>query len=257
MSSRQSWKKYLAPNIHHHHLLLINNILEYRQSERRQLQVWGVTVTEADNVSTALDEFSQQASWELVIIDGKFSTEETHKFCAKFHKKNANRKVPIILLTNSMPNDQYLPSIDGIDACFLKPLSTANLTSILNFRIADKQLSKNQIPSIEMSATSITPSKSTEPKPKILLAEDNAINQEVCEGMLKELDQALQDKYLKRISDIAHAIKGSAGQLHGYQLQASASTLEKAVDIEHVIAQRKDFVSHCHQLQQYFGDHRH
>jgi two-component system sensor histidine kinase/response regulator len=75
--------------------------------------------------------------------------------------------------------------------------------------------------------------------------------------MLKELDQALQDKYLKRISDIAHAIKGSAGQLHGYQLQASASTLEKAVDIEHVIAQRKDFVSHCHQLQQYFGDHRH
>jgi CheY-like chemotaxis protein len=38
-----------------------------------------------------------------------------------------------------------------------------------------------------MSTTSITPSKSTEPRPKILLAEDNAINQEVYEVMLKEM----------------------------------------------------------------------
>jgi PAS domain S-box-containing protein len=413
----------VAPNIHHRHVLLINNILEYRQSERRQLEAWGVTVTEADNVSTALDKFSQQASWELVMIDGKFSTQEIQNFCDKFHNKTANSKVPIILLTNSMPNDQYLPPIDGIDACFLKPLSTANLTSILNFRIGDKQLSKNQLPSTAMSATSITPKKSTEPRPKILLAEDNAINQEVCEGMLKEmgidadiasdgiitlkmlcnanskspyslilldcqmpkmdgyevsrrirkggagdayrhipiialtanamsgdkeqclnagmsdylskplefnelsktlsrwlnphtrmplleaeantprltinsddnnsavwshakaldsamgreeilkklltlfcsqldtqfeeLDQAVQDKDLERISDIAHAIKGSAGQLHGYQVQASASKLEKAVDIEHVIALKKDFVSHCHQLQQCFRDYLH
>ncbi len=171
---------------HGRHIWLIEDNASTCDSLRRQLQRWGAQVycsqsseealQAADNCSIPL------ADLDLVIIDRYMDGLDGTELVQFLRQEDNLRTLPIALLCNisSQGTNTHFRAL-GFDAWYPKPLSTSNLRELLTF---DPQ---NTAAATAVNRRSVASGRDTKLQgQRILLVEDNAVNQEVVRCLLDD-----------------------------------------------------------------------
>lgn len=156
----------------------------------RQLQHFGMTVTcttGADGAVAALENSEQVgAPYDVALLDHLMPGCSGTELAASFHGR-----VPLILLTSAgMRGDAEEFAVLGFSACLLKPVSQPELQECLSLvlsRAANASARQQAI----VTRQSMTGARTTRRFGRILLAEDNPVNQIVACKFLEKLGYAV------------------------------------------------------------------
>ncbi|MEH1838835.1 MAG: GAF domain-containing protein [Nostoc sp.] len=179
-------------------LLVDNNATNYKIISH-QATHWGMQVDQADSIATALKVIQkaceQRKSYDVVLVDIKndMTIEEQIK------ANSAIAEIPLIMLTSTNQRDEVQQKLKIRFATYLvKPIKPSRLLdaiiNILETQSKSEQGAKGswlkaieeiQSPETLGILTSSSPDPATKFKLRILLAEDNLVNQKVA---LKQLD---------------------------------------------------------------------
>lgn len=169
-------------------VLLVDNNRSLRSACRHQLEHWGATMIEAESAEHALSlcERLNKAEgntppFDLAIIDRHMPGLDGTELVHFLRQESRFDTVPMVLLgsQNSHGANQHLSEL-GFDAWFAKPLTTAALREALS-------LKRNSQPSRDTARpTSASVNQTSKVQRKVLLVEDNAVNQEVVKCLLEE-----------------------------------------------------------------------
>ena len=160
---------------------------------QRRVMKWGMLPTIANNGREALELAMEQAAsgkpFDLAIFDYQMPDLDGHELCAKFKASPILESIPIIMLSSV---DQSVQGAQvrklGFAGTLLKPIRTYTLHQMIgdtlredtsNKHITDQSLG-NQLEENSETKKSIFDGK------KILVVEDNVINQLVITGMLEK-----------------------------------------------------------------------
>ena len=169
-------------------VLLVDNNRSLRSACRHQLEHWGATMIEAESAEHALSlcERLNKAEgntppFDLAIIDRHMPGLDGTELVHFLRQESRFNTVPMVLLgsQNSHGANQHLSEL-GFDAWFAKPLTTAALREALS-------LERNNQPSRDTARpTGASANQTSAVQRKVLLVEDNAVNQEVVKCLLEE-----------------------------------------------------------------------
>ncbi len=183
-----------APRLKGHTIAIIDSNAEFRRSCRRQLQSWGATVIEASDDTRAIAALSAESGplnhCDLVLLDEHLASGSTNEVAARLRQQPVFQNAAIVVLGCSYENSAEPLDEHYINARYLKPLASKNLIAALTLTSADKLLrqpishANHNIPPAASTSNHTAPELSGH---KILLVEDNPINQEVSRCMLDEL----------------------------------------------------------------------
>ncbi|MBD0390131.1 MAG: response regulator, partial [Nostoc sp. C3-bin3] len=176
-------------------LLLVDNNATNYKIIYHQATYWGMQVDQADSIATALKVIQkadkQGKSYDVALVDIKngIAIEEEIK------TNSAIAEIPLIMLTSTNQRDEVQQALKiGFAAYLVKPIKPSRLLNAI-MTILETQSKSEQgggwkleaTEEIESARTSgiLSSSPSTKSKLRILLAEDNLVNQKVA---LKQLD---------------------------------------------------------------------
>ena len=180
-------------------LLIVDENQSNRKALRRQLESWGLTITEAINGEQALDYCSKSfnskegSTFDIALIALNMTTMNGETL-AKSIRANKSYKAMKLVMMTSMDEQTGLKHLSeiGISTSFYKPATTNDLVNALavisnesELPITDnpnkKQQTNNEPVAIE---NTINWPKST----RVLLVEDNRVNQMVALSVLKNIN---------------------------------------------------------------------
>ena len=183
-----------APELNGRCVAIIDGNVSFRHSCRRQLEYWGATVIEGDNAQTAINSLTIDSTplqrCDLVLLDEQAANGNANAVLTQLRQHPAFQNAAIAALgTNFRKSAQPLDE-QYINARYLKPLPSNDLIAALLLTNRDKL--QHQPPMLTKQDTTSPSSAISHSAPafighKILLAEDNPINQEVSRCMLDEL----------------------------------------------------------------------
>ncbi|MCC5598995.1 GAF domain-containing protein [Nostoc favosum] len=178
-------------------LLVDNNATNYKIISH-QASHWGMEVDKADSIAAALKviqkAYEQGKSYDVALVDIKndMTIEEQIK------ANSAIAEIPLIMLTSTNQRDEVQQALKiGFAAYLVKPIKPSRLLdaimNILETQSESEQGAKGSLlkPTQEIQSpdsgilTSSSPNPAAKFKLRILLAEDNLVNQKVA---LKQLD---------------------------------------------------------------------
>lgn len=157
-----------------------------------QLTHWGVDVTECHDSAIAFTLLNQSlvsGLYSMMFIDRHMSPMDGKTLAQNIRKDSRFSNIKLILMTNIDSAGEAEKSIElGFDAFFPKPATTSDLFDVLaiasqnlpNSSNASHLLSANQRAGHTTSGRTISG--------RILLVEDNSINQKVMCGLLRDWD---------------------------------------------------------------------
>ena len=221
-----------------------------------------LTVDVAGNGLEAIEALSLTGDndrYSLVLMDCQMPKLDGYEATRKIRLGEAgagNRHLPILAMTaNAMKGDKDKCLAAGMDDYISKPVNPSDLESKVQQWLEqpveddysptpfssgtdtpEKWPQKGEVQSIESASTAIaldwdlpnlvTELKGREDRVKLLLKAFVARAPRV----LEEFDRAVKNGDVSQIGFLAHSIKGSAGQLKFYSLQALAEKLEFSAD---------------------------
>jgi signal transduction histidine kinase/CheY-like chemotaxis protein len=156
----------------------------------KQLNLFSVAVVQADSGSKALKILKKYDSdyFSMVIIDMQMPIMSGDMLCAEIRKIKALDNLKLVMLTSiGQVGDVNLFSKSGFSTYLLKPVVVNELLKTINSIVSNESTLKNAI--TQVTSHSIVKVESAEQVvvAKILLVEDNRINQQVAVGILKRL----------------------------------------------------------------------
>jgi signal transduction histidine kinase/CheY-like chemotaxis protein len=178
-------------------MLIVDDNAAAREVLRHHLLNWGVNVSEASSGRQALDILDKAfgGQYDVLLIDGHMPEMSGAALTAAIRSRPDFVALPVVMMNSALasasPHDQ--PD-DSSLAWISKPVRRAQLhaclTSILSHQsLAPKQAAK-QAPkqAHPETRTATTPTNRRRSRVRrLLLVEDNAVNQEVAQAMLQEL----------------------------------------------------------------------
>jgi signal transduction histidine kinase/DNA-binding response OmpR family regulator len=195
MASRRSRKVYPQFNITPLHILIVDNNLTSRKVIDAQLSLWGATVYQANSAEQALSccqdfTFKHQGRiFDLLLIDSKICGKEDNKLTHELKKQFDD--INIVMMTSITSANDYQVLEEGvINQTFIKPVTTQGLFYALDTVFPNKT-STQHIESPIHKTELIDPLNNQYTWPKttrLLIVEDNRINQHVALEILKELN---------------------------------------------------------------------
>lgn len=259
-------------------VLLVEDNPVNQEVGRCTLDELGVSTDIAENGKRALEILSDTKAlsrYSLIFLDCQMPEMDGYQVCKYIRKGRAGdsyRDVPVIALTaNAMSGDKEKCMSAGMNDYLSKPFTPDELVKIL----------QKWLPQLSIDPPSPAKPSTEVPKPASddipiwvsAKALDSAMGRpdvlkkllhlfcEQIETQIKQISLAYEKSNLDEIVSIAHAVKGSAGQLHGMQLHKCAADLEragKAGDNLAVNQLYRDFKIHCQNLircfEQYLKD---
>jgi CheY-like chemotaxis protein len=175
-------------------LLVIDRYKTNRQVVRTQASRWGICVDEATSTNDAICKLQKRAEqhqpYDVVILDTQLLEMDGGmlKHQIKTDPLLANTRVIMMISLNQNRDTQRLLEM-GFSTCFVKPIRQSRLLNCLlnvmnsnTLNIAEPVYPQSASHSLLHSRSSIEV-----PKLKILLAEDNLINQKVALNQLKHI----------------------------------------------------------------------
>ncbi|TNC81707.1 MAG: hypothetical protein C9356_07550 [Oleiphilus sp.] len=186
----------VMPDLEYKNVLLVEASATRREVMSLQLADWGMKVFDAANASEAIAISEQrvkqgyQPVFDLALIDMKLPEVESRELAQWMKSERAMEGVKKILMTSiSMAGKSKDWEKQGYVASFAKPATVRDMKRALNNALA-KQTAQVHTLHGDGSVGSDTPITSPESIPstlRILLVEDNQVNQLVTKGMLEQL----------------------------------------------------------------------
>ncbi|HRW04480.1 MAG TPA: response regulator [Caldilineaceae bacterium] len=176
----------LHPALIGQRVLIVDDNVTTRLTLRRQLLRWEVVPMEAANVKEALFFLEQGRDINAVLIDSDLEGMEEFDLIRTIRQHPSSQAIPIILLTTvSKSTLRQRARAFGIAGTLSKPVKPAELYDLL-LRQFDRSLTPQ--PEESSSALERVAVETQHRKPiRLLLAEDNLINQKVASRMLQRL----------------------------------------------------------------------
>ena len=178
-------KTALEPtNLSNLHVLIVDDNQTNRRIMEDQLQAWGIRATSAAGAQEALEKLQDATEhpFDIVLLDMHMPGMNGISLAEVIKADPRLARARIIILTSlgQLMDDAQLERI-GIDACLVKPVKQARLYECLT---GIRALPRKQVENKPLSLTV----RGAPPQPlRILLAEDNAINQKVAVAQLRKL----------------------------------------------------------------------
>ncbi|MHC5826052.1 MAG: response regulator, partial [Nostoc sp.] len=190
--------------LHNRRLLVVDHNTTNYKIIYHQATHWGMQVDYADSVAAALkaiQETGQQGkSYHVVLVNMQIPKTNGMTIGQQIKANSAIAEIPLIMLTSSNHRDEVQQALKiGIAAYLVKPIKASRLLNtligILETQPESEQgardwrlKSTEEIQSRDSSIlTSVSPNPSTQFKLRILLAEDNLVNQKVALKQLQSL----------------------------------------------------------------------
>ena len=171
-------------------LLVVDNNTISREILHHQAISWGMHIDEVDSAIAGLAALetaaTQQMPYDIAIIDMQMPEIDGLTLAIQIRKNPAIANVPLIMLTSTNQRDEIKKALDiGFISYLVKPVKpTRLLDTIMNIVGSQSKINNSQIAiNEELQAIS---NKNTS-KLKLLLAEDNLVNQKVFLKQLQNL----------------------------------------------------------------------
>jgi signal transduction histidine kinase/CheY-like chemotaxis protein len=171
-------------------LLVVDDNTINREILHHQAISWGMHIDEVDSAIAGLAALetaaTQQMPYDIAIIDMQMPEIDGLTLGIQIRKNPAIANVPLIMLTSTNQRDEVKKALDiGFISYLVKPVKpTRLLDTIMNIVGSQSKINNSQI-AINEELPAIT-NKNTS-KLKLLLAEDNLVNQKVFLKQLQNL----------------------------------------------------------------------
>jgi signal transduction histidine kinase/CheY-like chemotaxis protein len=186
------------------HILIVDDNKTNREVLRSQLQLWGAQVSEADSGETALAlckeslENKDTPFFDIALLDMQMPNMSGEILAKKLQNNPFYAAMKLVMMTSiGKRGDAIFFASIGFSAYFPKPTTTSDLFKALSVVAEGGEILQQASPLVThdyLSAMQVVESdnkeKTSTPWPKntrILIVEDNRINQMVAMGVLNEL----------------------------------------------------------------------
>ena len=165
-------------------LLVVDNNTISREILHHQAISWGMHIDEVDSAIAGLAALetaaTQQMPYDIAIIDMQMPEIDGLTLAIQIRKNPAIANVPLIMLTSTNQIDEVKKALDiGFISYLVKPVKpTRLLDTIMNIVGSQSKINNSQIAINEELQVQAISNKNTS-KLKLLLAEDNLVNQKV------------------------------------------------------------------------------
>ncbi len=174
-----------TPKLTDQPILIVDDNATNRKILTHQLSAWHLPSTAVDSGTAALQLLDEEtASFSLVILDMQMPEMDGVQTATLIRKRFTEQQLPIILLSSSEQLSQQDRARHQISASVMKPVKAAHLL--------DAVMNSLQVTEHHLNQTDIEPLLPSLPEKglhedfplRILLAEDNVVNQKVAQKML-------------------------------------------------------------------------
>ena len=209
-------------NVNELSLLIVDDNATNRMVMREQLEGWGARVEEAENGVIALALLKERSqSFDIVLLDMQMPGMNGAELGSAIKSDKALGDIKLVMMTSMghRGDAQYFSDL-GFSAYFSKPATASDLFSALTVVAdgGDALQQANPLVTRHYLQTLIEPDKNDVAWPKnlrLLLVEDNVINQEVALGVLEGM--GLQADIANDGVEAIHALSG-APELNKFDL---------------------------------------
>ncbi|QLE50188.1 response regulator [Nostoc sp. C057] len=177
-------------------LLVVDDNATNRKIIYHQATRWGMHVDEASSATTALQALQQSVEqgvpYDIAVIDMQMSQIDGMTLGIQIKKNSAIADIPLIMLTHTNQTDEVQRALNiGFTSYLVKPVKPSRLLeTIVNILGNQTKLDDSHVYRIEQTFVPIQVEpihNSNKPKLKLLLAEDNLVNQKVILKQLQNL----------------------------------------------------------------------
>jgi two-component system, sensor histidine kinase and response regulator len=182
-------------NIENIKLLVVDDNKTNRLALKTQFELWGAKVVDAENASDALTILSkpQHSDIKVAFLDRQMPTTDGAELAKQIRNIPTLAKLKLVMMTSisGRGDAQYFAEL-GFDAYFPKPATTSDLFDSLAITLSDSPLlssaalSLNHHTNYEKSNDEKNSHEEQLQYCRLLLVEDNRINQEVARHILAE-----------------------------------------------------------------------
>ena len=165
-------------------LLIVDDNATNRQILTLQAQSWGMLSYSLESGAVTLEFLQQGEVFDLAILDMQMPEMDGLTLGKEIRQLSAYKKLPLVMLTSI--NRSESPNYQKVDfAAFLtKPVKQSHLYNVLIHILSEQPV---QVKSSRTAAPKINSNLSEELPLRILLAEDNLVNQKVALHILKRM----------------------------------------------------------------------
>ena len=182
-------------NLSRKYILIVDHNRFARKALARILSAWGATIIEADNAPQALTQCQQRLQtghriFELAFINLRLAQINGIELSKQIYSCAEYQAMQILLMTH-INETSTLPEYPSFVTPVHKPLTPVNLLPILTVCLEDNNSSISVLQAQQKEATveadkTKSLKKKCPPDTRILLVEDNRVNQFVALGILKK-----------------------------------------------------------------------
>jgi PAS domain S-box-containing protein len=160
------------------------------------LQRWGVSCRGFEHPAAAIEYTRLHGDFDLAVLDMMMPDMNGVELAARLHQLPGREKLPLILLSSISREDlRAFNPMDHFTVVLTKPLRQAQMLEALNRTIASQEQPleprpaavepRRTVPQLDPALAKLMPLR-------ILVAEDNAVNQKLIAGLLRRLGYAPQ-----------------------------------------------------------------
>ncbi len=171
------------PQLQGHRALVIDDSPTYRRLFMQLLPAWGIDTLAVESGTQSLEALRQHPTFDVVFLDMKLSDEDTLAVARSIRDIQPN--LPIVLVSSQAYRGQVTNGADLFAGVLMRPLHASQLYNLL-LQLWAKGFETSRItPSQE--AFRFDPEMAQKMPLRILLAEDNLVNQKVALMLLERL----------------------------------------------------------------------
>jgi signal transduction histidine kinase/CheY-like chemotaxis protein len=173
-------------------MLIVDDNSTNREIMRHHLVSWGVLVTEANSGRQALEILDQAlgGQFDVLIIDGQMPDMKGAALASTIRARPQFASVPMLMMSSALSTTPLADnSPDGATAWLSKPMRRTQLHACLSSLVTNQSLTANATTDLLRQNAIAAAQSSTRPSRvrRVLLVEDNPVNQEVAQAMLQQL----------------------------------------------------------------------
>jgi two-component system sensor histidine kinase/response regulator len=163
------------------HVLIVDDGEINRQILEIQTQRWGMVPVAFATPLTALSWLEGNPKIDLAILDWQMPGMDGYELARQIHLQEQFRTLPLVLLSSSIPSKGAgAKAAGGFAARLMKPVKQAELFNALMAALGKTQATNEEC----RQSQHLDPTMAARFPLKILVAEDNAINQQVIKRVL-------------------------------------------------------------------------
>ena len=175
-------------------VLVVDDNSTNRRVLEHQLRRWGMDARQAGDADEALIVWEKEGPFDLAVLDMMMPGTDGLELARKIRESSNAKKLPLILLSSFGQNDANLKArAAGFQAVVAKPVRQSQLREVMLRVLWEAKPAGQDSAAAPMARRSGTLAVSIGPQYplRILLAEDNVVNQMVVTLMLKKIGYAV------------------------------------------------------------------